>query len=298
MITTLHLGLSYACNLSCKHCFVNRKNDNLSINQYKQIIDVLSEAGLLMLFYTYGEPLLSQKLPEVASYASLHKINQTILTNGWFLDCERLDELSSYGISNYMVSLDSTNASVHDANRGVEGAFDHAVSAIRVLVNNKKNVTIGCTVTEKNIHTLNNMVTFANQEGVKRISFLAHRNNGTLAEIIDQEYVDFFRDALLSNDGIQFFFHDPRLLPILSTAYEENIIDANDYYRWKDMLMCHTPYSISIGPDGSVSRCNLCPRTKYIIGKNTDIPNLLNQVIGDTTNDENPFCCSMFSGKN
>ena len=52
MILTLHLGLSYACNMRCKHCFVNKKRDALDTDTCKNIIDMLYDKGLMVLIYT------------------------------------------------------------------------------------------------------------------------------------------------------------------------------------------------------------------------------------------------------
>ena len=76
VITTLHLGLSYACNLKCKHCYVSKQKDMLNSETIKHIIDTLE--SLQIVIYTYGEPLLAKNLLEIASYVKSKNIMQLI----------------------------------------------------------------------------------------------------------------------------------------------------------------------------------------------------------------------------
>lgn len=47
MILVAHLGLSYACNMRCKHCFVRHKKEDYVIQHYKEIIDKLNDISSL-----------------------------------------------------------------------------------------------------------------------------------------------------------------------------------------------------------------------------------------------------------
>lgn len=63
IIRYLHLGLTAACNLNCKHCFIKEKDSKeLSFEKAIAFIDVLEKQGLTHIYYTYGEPLLYHRL--------------------------------------------------------------------------------------------------------------------------------------------------------------------------------------------------------------------------------------------
>lgn len=63
IIRYLHLGLTAACNLNCKHCFIKEKESKeLSFEKAIAFIDVLEKQGLTHIYYTYGEPLLYHRL--------------------------------------------------------------------------------------------------------------------------------------------------------------------------------------------------------------------------------------------
>lgn len=260
MITTLHLGLSYACNLNCEHCYVQRKKDVLSVEQYKQLIRQLCDRGLMVIMYTYGEPLLSGKLHEVAEYASSLGISQIILTNGWFLTEETVRRLEKCGISSYNISLDSPCEAIHDSNRGQVGAWYRAVEVLRLLVRLGKDVGIGYTLTEHSVGGMKDILRLAQDEGISRISFLAQRSNGLLVGPLREEYLTMFRRAITGDTGnVRCFFHDYRLIAELDRLYRLTGLDEDEYSYWYQMNTCHAPYTVSVEPNGDMYRCNMCP---------------------------------------
>lgn len=53
IIRYLHLGLTAACNLNCKHCFIKEKESKeLSFEKAIAFIDVLEKQGLTHIYYT------------------------------------------------------------------------------------------------------------------------------------------------------------------------------------------------------------------------------------------------------
>ena len=58
------LDFTYACNLRCKHCFTcsgNKKDDELSFEQKKCIIDQMVDMGAYRISLAGGEPLISKE---------------------------------------------------------------------------------------------------------------------------------------------------------------------------------------------------------------------------------------------
>lgn len=52
IIRYLHLGLTAACNLNCKHCFIKEKESKeLSFEKAIAFIDVLEKQGLTHIYY-------------------------------------------------------------------------------------------------------------------------------------------------------------------------------------------------------------------------------------------------------
>lgn len=148
IIRYLHLGLTAACNLNCKHCFIKEKESKeLSFEKAIAFIDVLEKQGLTHIYYTYGEPLLYHRLFEFSKNIRLKGIYQVLMTNGTQINYEVAQKIAASGINRVMISIDSSIEKKHDMNRGKQGSFGLAVQAIQLLKEQKVNVGIASTIT-------------------------------------------------------------------------------------------------------------------------------------------------------
>lgn len=109
IIRYLHLGLTAACNLNCKHCFIKEKGSKeLSFEKAIAFIDVLEKQGLTHIYYTYGEPLLYHRLFEFSKNIRLKGIYQVLMTNGTQINYEVAQKIAASGINRVMISIDSS----------------------------------------------------------------------------------------------------------------------------------------------------------------------------------------------
>ena len=109
------ISLTDKCNLRCVYCMPEDKvyennliNDTLSFNDYKFIINGLSQVGIKTIKFTGGEPLLYPHLIELIKYAHYEcNIDDiSITTNGIGLN-EIAYELKRSGLKSVNISLDS-----------------------------------------------------------------------------------------------------------------------------------------------------------------------------------------------
>ena len=109
------ISLTDRCNLRCVYCMPEDKvyennliNDTLSFNDYKFIINGLSQVGIKKIKFTGGEPLLYPHLIELIKYAHYEcNIDDiSITTNGIGLN-EIAYELKRSGLKSVNISLDS-----------------------------------------------------------------------------------------------------------------------------------------------------------------------------------------------
>ena len=109
------ISLTDKCNLRCVYCMPEDKvyennliNDTLSFNDYKFIINGLSQVGIKKIKFTGGEPLLYPHLIELRKYAHYEcNIDDiSITTNGIGLN-EIAYELKRSGLKSVNISLDS-----------------------------------------------------------------------------------------------------------------------------------------------------------------------------------------------
>ena len=109
------ISLTDKCNLRCVYCMPEDKvyennliNDTLSFNDYKFIINGLTQVGIKKIKFTGGEPLLYPHLIELIKYAHYEcNIDDiSITTNGIGLN-EIAYELKRSGLKSVNISLDS-----------------------------------------------------------------------------------------------------------------------------------------------------------------------------------------------
>ena len=109
------ISLTDKCNLRCVYCMPEDKvyennliNDTLSFNDYKFIINGLSQVGIKKIKFTGGEPLLYPHLIELIKYAhyECNIDDVSITTNGIGLN-EIAYELKRSGLKSVNISLDS-----------------------------------------------------------------------------------------------------------------------------------------------------------------------------------------------
>ena len=109
------ISLTDKCNLRCVYCMPEDKvyennliNDTLSFNDYKFIINGLSQVGIKKIKFTGGEPLLYPHLIELIKYAHYEcNIDDiSITTNGIGLN-EIAYESKRNGLKSVNISLDS-----------------------------------------------------------------------------------------------------------------------------------------------------------------------------------------------
>jgi len=266
--------------MRCRHCYVDKKKDRLSLKDYFNLIDHLCANGLFMLYYTYGEPLMSDNLWEIIRYVNDRNIFQVLMTNGYALDINKARRLKEDGISSVCISIDSPYPKNHDANRGIKGGFAAAVKAIQNCRECMLNVGISSTVTESNAKELVGIVDIAKENDVGFVSFLRERRDGDIVPLTEDSndaYISFFIDSLCSkSNAINIKFHDPSLIAVLNILYDKRKISDVEYEKYHGMNSCHAKGTISIESNGDIHYCNLnpCPQGNVL---NKDISMILSE---------------------
>ena len=133
----------YSCMLRCKMCNMwsnKRTQDELSIKAWKGFVLMLKEftKARSSINITGGEPFLKEDVLSLVRFASGQGFNDiSMTTNGYLIDEERSKEIADSGLGMISMSLDSLDEEIHDAVRGIQGAFRKTMHAIDLLNKNK-----------------------------------------------------------------------------------------------------------------------------------------------------------------
>ena len=181
------IEVNYDCVLRCKMCQLwtadfkkSRigKKKILSLDEMKAAIDELSSSGIKNYCFIGGEPFLRKDLLDIIGYCKERNLSCITVSNGYLIEEELAERIVLSGLDILAVSIDGPTNEIHDRIRGVKGAFDHAVRAIKLIRKRQKElnaehpkVAIACTVSSNNFLNLPDMIDLAKSLDVREIRF-------------------------------------------------------------------------------------------------------------------------------
>ena len=180
------LHILTACNLSCRHCYINRGQhgtemvDRLQLETWLELFaDPGRRSNLILLG---GEPTLHPDLPFAVRRAKALGYSVTVDTNGYLFH-DFLARTSPQDLDYLSFSLDGPDAQTNDPIRG-DGVFAVCTRGIARAIAAGFNVSLIYTVSEKNLDALPRMVPLLQQLGVRRwfIQVLGLRGNSAKGE--------------------------------------------------------------------------------------------------------------------
>ncbi len=162
------------CNYSCARCLSGSEDQvfagELSTRDALGLLDGLGEAGVTHLRLWGGEPLARPDLDILIRRAVELGIRVGVDSNGALLTPERAQALREAGAASVSVRLEGRKA-LHDARRGVPGAFEAALHGIRAAKKAGLEVAIRFGLDPDSAQELNWVFEVADREGVQRIRF-------------------------------------------------------------------------------------------------------------------------------
>lgn len=156
-ITSVIFELTYRCNEKCLHCYNPgaTRNDSekstrgtfseLTLNDYKRIIDEMCDAGLVTATLTGGDPFLYNDIWHVIEYLYQKDIAITILTNGQKI-VNQIKQLADLYPRSIRLSLYSENPEIHDKITRKVGSWQTSINTITALREMAIPVVINCVI--------------------------------------------------------------------------------------------------------------------------------------------------------
>ncbi len=249
-----------ACNLSCKHCYINpEQHGNLRVSreQMDQWLELFADPKKKSnLIFLGGEPTLHPDLVHGIKKAKELGYSVTVDSNGYLFH-DFLEKIGPEQLDYLSFSLDGPDSMVNDPIRG-EGVFAVCTKNLRRAVELGFNVSVIYTVSCRNIDHLERMGSLLNELGVKRffIQVIGLRGKSARPEgqksAISEEHVwQVTREKWLAvvpevaekiaSRGIHVIY--PKVFLSDEETFECAGLEAENYF---------------IFPNGRVYRCPLC----------------------------------------
>ncbi len=166
-------NLTDRCNLACAHCYSRsgpdcRNEAELSTAEALALIDDLAAAGVPLILFTGGEPLLREDLPDLARAAADRGIRTALSTNGTLITADAARMIRECGIGYAGISLDAATPAIHDAFRNSTGAFDRALAGFARCREAGVRTGLRVTLTTENLDELEPLIDLAADLGASR----------------------------------------------------------------------------------------------------------------------------------
>jgi MoaA/NifB/PqqE/SkfB family radical SAM enzyme len=104
----VHIIPMRQCNLACTYC--NEFDDfskPVPLEEMKKRLDALAEMGTSIITISGGEPLMHPDLDEVIRHMRRRGMIAGLITNGFYLNRERIERLNEAGLEHLQISIDN-----------------------------------------------------------------------------------------------------------------------------------------------------------------------------------------------
>lgn len=217
------LELTGACNLRCIHCYgqfgypVIDKNEMLTLNEWKSIIDKLISYNCREIQLIGGEPMIHKDFYEILYYAykkGMERID--IFTNATLID-EKSIKFFKKTNAKVRVSVYGHNAEIHDRITKQKGSFEKTKKALELLKENNIETRIAVVIMKENEKYIPEIRNYINE--------LGHRYTGY--DVIRPSCISDAQQHLISNYNIlkQRYNTEPRFW------INENQFNENHFYN-------------------------------------------------------------------
>jgi len=249
------------CNMKCSHCYINatdkKLNNELTTQEAKNLMDQIYQVSAPLLILSGGEPLLRPDILELISYGSKIGLKMGLGSNGSLIDELMAKKLKEAGVATVSVSLDSNIAAQHDEFRGVNGAWEKAVQACKVLRKNNVLVQVNTTLTQQNYDQIDDIMSLAENIGVENfhLFFLVPTGRGTkLTDISPEKY-----EEMISKTFAKTANHKLNVRPSCAPQFMRIAKDMGlDMRQWIRGCIAGL-YYCRIYPNGDVTPCPYLP---------------------------------------
>lgn len=258
-LRTLFWECTLRCNAKCKHCGSDCRTTagfkDMPAVDFIKVIDSITphiNPNKTMVVFTGGECLVRTDIDNVGAELNKRGYPWGIVTNALLLDKQRLNSLIASGMQSITISLDGFEEE-HNWLRGNPNAFNKAIEAIKMIVNNSgiKIYDIVTCANKRNFDSLPDFKEFLISLGVKRWRIFTIFPVGRAANIDELQ---------LSNDQftkLMQFIKETRIENRISLSY-----GCEGFLGGYEMEVRDQPYSCNAGitaasilADGSISAC-------------------------------------------
>jgi pyrroloquinoline quinone biosynthesis protein E len=164
--------LTYACPLHCPYCSnplnLGDYREELTTQQWRQVIAEAGELGVLQLHLSGGEPLQRRDLADIVRFASGQGMYTNLITSGLGLSSRRAELLRAAGLDHVQISIQADERALSDRIAGTP-SFERKLAAARQVKKLGWPLTLNVVFHRHNIDRIGRILDLAEELGADRI---------------------------------------------------------------------------------------------------------------------------------
>jgi pyrroloquinoline quinone biosynthesis protein E len=164
--------LTYRCPLSCAYCSnpvdLGAAGGELTLDQWRRVLDEAAALGVLQVHLSGGEPLLRRDLADIVAHAHGLGLYTNLITGGQALSGRRLAALTAAGIDHVQISFQDAEADGADAIAGAP-AHRRKLAAARLVKQAGLPLTVNTVLHRANIGHAVRIIDLAVELGADRL---------------------------------------------------------------------------------------------------------------------------------
>jgi len=142
LINRICWNITSNCNENCQFCFRASNDNELSLNQVIQAIDILMDYGITHITFSGGEALLNDNIFSIIDYCNVKNCTVNLISNGILIDENVLSKLDGKIVS-LSLPIDAKEAMIENSKViGRNNSQSEIVSRCLQLLRNHPNIAI------------------------------------------------------------------------------------------------------------------------------------------------------------
>jgi AdoMet-dependent heme synthase len=182
--------VTQSCDLACKHCRAAAQPiahpDQLTTGEGRALIDQIADLHVPIFVLTGGDPLKRPDLFELIRYGADRGVKVAVTPSATpLLTREAIFRMRDAGLVRLGISLDGSSPEVHDAFRGLAGAWARTIQAIEWAAEAGVPVQVHTTISRHNSGDLDNLCALLERQKIVmwNVFFLVPVGRGQLGDL-------------------------------------------------------------------------------------------------------------------
>lgn len=257
-ITSVMCELTYRCSEMCIHCYnagATRNNSEtnyrgaraeLSIDDYKKVIDDLCSMGLTKVCLSGGDPFSKFIVWDIIAYLYEKELAVDIFTNGISV-VDKVENIARFYPRTIGISLYSDIAEIHDSITRVKGSHDKTISFIEGCSRYALPILLKCCIMKQNVSSYRTVMEVGHKYGALA-QFDLNITDSTEGDKFASTYLR------LGHEELMIVLCDKDLPYYISGDGVKNV-ERND-----EDIMCNAGLTtLCVTPEGNVQPCCAFP---------------------------------------